>query len=86
MVSLLSFVTLALAGKVVASPLKRAPGLVVSLSTDAASVNSVDEISLVTTVENTVSSCHRKSCAITNISILRLKERPRHQSAEAREW
>lgn len=55
MVHLLSFVTLALIGMAAASPLKRAPNLVVSLSTGAASINSVDDISLVATVENTVS-------------------------------
>jgi hypothetical protein len=83
MVLFLSFATLALAGMVVASPLKRSPSFVVSLSTDAASVDSVDEIRLITTVKNPVSSCHKKSCAITNILILRFKERARHQSAEA---
>jgi hypothetical protein len=85
MVSFFSFVSLALAGMVAASPVKRAPSLAVSLSTGAASVNSIDEISLVTTVENTVSSCHRMSRAIINMSIPRLKERPRHQSAKVRD-
>jgi hypothetical protein len=53
MVSFLSFVTLALAGMAVASPLKRAPSPVLS---DVASIDSVDEINLVKSVENTVNS------------------------------
>ncbi|KIM23540.1 hypothetical protein M408DRAFT_253075 [Serendipita vermifera MAFF 305830] len=53
MVHFISFVTLALSGMAIASPLRRAPNLVVSLSTNAASISSVDDISLVATVENT---------------------------------
>jgi hypothetical protein len=45
---------LALASFATATPLKRTPGLVVSLSTPQASIESVHDISLTATVENTV--------------------------------
>ena len=47
---------LLLAALVTASPLKRSPGLVISLSTVESSINSIEDISLVATVENTVIS------------------------------
>ncbi|KIM29274.1 hypothetical protein M408DRAFT_68091 [Serendipita vermifera MAFF 305830] len=46
---------LLLAGLAVASPLKRAPGLVVSLSAVESTIESIDNIALVATVENTSS-------------------------------
>jgi hypothetical protein len=56
MVLFLSFVALALARMVVASPLERASSPIVPLSAGVASINSIDESSHIGPIENVLSS------------------------------
>lgn len=75
---LFAIFALTLASLAAASPLKRAPVLVVNVSSGSSSVNSVDDLSLTATVENTVSIVIKSPRSMSSL----LEGRSRHQSLE----